>query len=430
MKEKIIEGKIDVNLASIYEKIECGHYEEALSMMNQYKQIATDEELFSLAELYQQLGFSDEGLELIIRLVKKYPTNSSLLLAKSEALIDLGKEEEAISVLYSIEKIDENYVSSLLLLADIYEMQGLTEVSEQKLLEAYGQDPKSHLLSFALAEFYTAEKEPVKAIQFYEEVLKETDTVLDTNIHLQIGKALSECGKYEKALHHFEKGLTKKIELDSLFQAGMTAFYSEKYELAIQYLKELQSLDCEYTTLYYYLAKSYQEIGALKEMKEMVQMGLYYDQHNARLSYLAAEIAHHEADEEKEEEYLQQVLQIEENHHEAFSRLLEMWNEQQAYEKMMKKITTSTEAKEIPLYMWYLARAYVELERYDEALTTFQKAAPFFQEDEGFLGEYAEFLIEEGRREEALTCLKKIVTINPLRTDIFDYIDRIEFDDF
>lgn len=52
MKEKIIEGKIDVNLASIYEKIECGHYEEALSMMNQYKQIATDEELFSLAELY------------------------------------------------------------------------------------------------------------------------------------------------------------------------------------------------------------------------------------------------------------------------------------------------------------------------------------------------------------------------------------------
>ena len=68
---------------------------------------------------------------------------------------------------------------------------------------------------------------------------------------------------------------------------------------------------------------------------------------------------------------------------------------QQAYEKMMKKITTSTEAKEIPLYMWYLARAYVELERYDEALTTFQKAAPFFQEDEGFLGEYAEFLIEE-----------------------------------
>ena len=28
----------------------------------------------------------------------------------------------------------------------------------------------------------------------------------------------------------------------------------------------------------------------------------------------------------KKEEYLQQVLQIEENRHEAFSRLLEMWN--------------------------------------------------------------------------------------------------------
>ena len=47
-----------------------------------------------------------------------------------------GNEEEAILILEKIHEDDPSFPESLLLLADLYQMEGLYEVSEQKLLKA------------------------------------------------------------------------------------------------------------------------------------------------------------------------------------------------------------------------------------------------------------------------------------------------------
>lgn len=419
-----------MKIKQIKKRLDAGQFEEALALITENKNEATDKELYDIAEIYQQLGFPNEALAIIEKLMNDYPEDTSLVLAYSEILMDIDREEEAIQILYQIGEDDENYVAALLLLADLYEMQGLTEVSEQKLLEAFAKQPSNHLLSFALGEFYYAEKDAKKAIYYYEQALEKETVILETSIHVQLGKALSECGKYEEALEHFEQGIKDKVDLDSLFSAGMTAFYAQKYEVAIRYLEELKQLDHEYTTLYYFLAKSYQEIGALQEAEENIEKGLYFDKHNPYLYYLAAELAYKKGNMEEEKEYLLQVLQIEEHHYDAFLRLLEMFFETGEYERIIEWASRVDDTKEFPMYQWYLARAYRELERYEEAAESFEKVKATFDKDETFLEEYASFLMEEGRREEALGCLKKIITINPARTDIFDQMDRLEFDDF
>ncbi len=66
----------------------------------------------------------------------------------------MDKEEEALELLIDIEEDDPYYVCACLLMADLYQMQGLDEVSERKLLKAYEKMPDEPLVQFALAELY------------------------------------------------------------------------------------------------------------------------------------------------------------------------------------------------------------------------------------------------------------------------------------
>ena len=66
---------------------------------------------------------------------------------------------------------DPNYPEALLLLADLFQMEGLYEVSEQKLLEAKKLLPNEGVIDFALGELYSEEGKFIEAIRCYEIVL-------------------------------------------------------------------------------------------------------------------------------------------------------------------------------------------------------------------------------------------------------------------
>ena len=104
------------------------------------------------------------------------------------------------------------YVSALALKADLYQMEGLTDVAREKLLEArsYSNDP---LLIFGLAELDSELGNDLEAIQGYAQL--DNRAIYDQtgiSTYQRIGLAYARLGKFESAVEFLEKAL----ELDMM----------------------------------------------------------------------------------------------------------------------------------------------------------------------------------------------------------------------
>ena len=83
----------------------------------------------------------------------------------AETFIEQGNEEQAILELEKIRVDDPSFPESFLLLADLYQMEGLYEVSEQKLLKAKELYQMKVSLILLLAELYSEEGKFSEAIK-------------------------------------------------------------------------------------------------------------------------------------------------------------------------------------------------------------------------------------------------------------------------
>ena len=101
----------------------------------------------------------------------------------------------------------------MLLLADLYQMEGLYEVSEKKLLKAKSLLPNEVIIDFALGELYAEEGKFVQAIKCYENVLKNENEIAGVNVNQRIADAISAGGAFEEALPFYEKALQIKGNL-------------------------------------------------------------------------------------------------------------------------------------------------------------------------------------------------------------------------
>lgn len=114
--------------------IEALHNEDlegAHALLDQAIENDSDEEHFDLAEQLLQLGFLDEAEALYGTLLINYPGEGELLVALAEISVDRDDEDTALAYLEQVHPEDENYPRALLVLADLYQSQGLFEVTEQ-----------------------------------------------------------------------------------------------------------------------------------------------------------------------------------------------------------------------------------------------------------------------------------------------------------
>src|SRR5699024_4954966 len=123
-------------LEEIMQLMEIGEVDNALQLLTEYLKTATDDEKFTVSELYAQFGFFEEAVEILNELLKKYGQEGQIITKLAELYIELEKDDLAIELLNSVPEDDPFYVPTLLNLADLYEAQGLFEVSEQKLFAA------------------------------------------------------------------------------------------------------------------------------------------------------------------------------------------------------------------------------------------------------------------------------------------------------
>jgi tetratricopeptide (TPR) repeat protein len=405
--------------------VEHGDVEKGMSLLEQLAQNANDAEQFEIAEVYLDWGHTSKAMDMLNNLLKKYPGEGELLVSIAECCLDEGMDEEAISYLEQVDENDEEYLRALILQADLYEGMGLTEVAERKLKDAHERDTDHPILSYALGDFYLRQGKFDSSLPLFQKAIDKNAEIED--LPLRYAEALSRAGKFEEALPLYRKGLDHHKDLYSLFGHGVTAFKAGEFKEAISALEELKDMDPDYTTLYSVLSESYEEEGALDEAYQVIQDGLKRDEHNENIYLQAARLAYKMHYPEQGEEWVKKALELNPALIEPLLRLGDQYLREERFGDIISLYKPLTETKEeIPLMYWHLATANKETEDFKEALKWYEKAALLFKDDPVFLEEYAYFLLEEGKQEEAKKVMKVMLTMNPERADIEEVLNRLE----
>jgi len=418
---------LNSSLQEAIKLVEAGETEKGLQTLAQAEKHLHDEEKAQAAQLYYDWGDIDKARNLISDLHDLYPEETGITCFYAELLIDSDEEEKAIAVLETIPEDDDAYPESLLLMADLYQMQGLFEVSEQKLLKAKELLPHEAVIDFALGELYFSQGLSKKAADYFYKVADQQNEIGGVNVYQRLAESLSTAGEFEDALEWYEKAVKDQVDPNTLFGYGFTAMRAGRTKTAIQQLSELKDIDPSYSSLYMPLAKSYEEEGLYHEALEVVKEGIKVDEYNKELYLYGAKIDLKNGHSEDAKKLLQEALALDPGYIEAVQTLLAIYLNEELFDEILDVIKeVKSFGEEDPKWNWYAASASVGREEYDEAAEYFKLALPDFDEERDFLYEYASFLLEEGRQKEALPLLRKVLQKDGTNEEIEETILRIE----
>ncbi|AIS60324.1 tetratricopeptide repeat protein [Listeria ivanovii] len=390
-------------------------------------QAGTDEEQFFLAEELFALGFLDETEDLYELLLAKYKDEGELLVRAAEVALEKDDMDSAQDYLEKVNKEDEVYVESLLVLADLYQMQGLFEVSEQKLLEAKQIAPNEPIIDFALGEYYLSQARFASAVQSYETAVEAGLTIISNgavSVYERIAEAFSASGAFEEALPYYERALEDKESVDTLFGMGLTAYQAKEYTKAIHALEHLREHDPSYTTLYSYLAKSYVENGEPEKAIAVLRDGLTQDEYNKEMFLEAGKLAVTLRLPEEAEEFYRQAIVLDEEFSEAIMQLNKLLLARENYEGVIELVEgLGEEVISEPQIFWDISVAYQETEQYNKAKANYELAYPHFTNNPTFLKEYGLFLREEGEYVKSEQILRSYLELEPEDTEILSLFE-------
>ncbi|CDQ39813.1 tetratricopeptide repeat protein [Virgibacillus salexigens] len=409
--------------------MEAKQSEKAIELLEDYLPMADEEERYTIAELFIQWGYLHEAKALMEELVQQYPNEGELKVTLADIYTELEEDEAAIQLLNEInDEEDPAYVQTLIQLADLYQAQGLFEVSEQKLLAAKQAEPNEPIIDFALGELYFSTGDYLKATTYYEKILSRTKEIANISINDRLAEAYAESGEFELALTYYQDEDSENP--DSLFKYGFTAYQAGRSDIARKAWEHVIEIDTYYHTVYYQLARVYEEEGLLEKAYDTALKGIKVDEFNKELFFMVGTLAHQLDKDEESEKYIREAVAIDPDFKEAILFLIELLKNKSDFKGIIDLIIEIKHTgADDPLYEWELARAYNETESFKDALKHYHAAYNNLKDDSDFLKEYGYFLTEEGRIQEAIPVFEKYLEQQPTDDDISEFVHRLKQSD-
>jgi tetratricopeptide (TPR) repeat protein len=413
----------------ILDMLENGLHKEAMNEYNEVLNNGSHDEQFVLGEELFQYGFLEEAKSLFENLLKIYPDEGELIILLGEVLIESGDEEQAILILEQISEGDSSFGQAMLLLADLYQLQGLYEVSERKLLKAKEALPNEFIIDFALGELYGEQGEITKALSAYETVLAECNEIAGVNINQRIGELLSTSGAFEEALPFYGKALEQNFEINTLFGFAFTALQGGYSRTAIEKFLELKELDPEYHSLYLQLATAYEREGELQNSFDVLIQGIKQDEFNKELYFQGGKTALKLGNAEKAIQLFREALALDPGYIDAALSLNKLFLQNEKYEDVLELIAALEKYDvEEPMLLWDAAVAFHKIEKYSLASDKYESAYTFFKNNESFLTDYGYFLMEEGKFKQAAEVFKQLLLNDPTNEEYLDLLERLDLE--
>ncbi|VPO48625.1 TPR domain protein [Streptococcus pneumoniae] len=351
--------------------------------------------LYELATYLEGIGFYPQAKEIYLKIVEDFPeVHLNLAAIASED----GQIEEAFTYLEEIQADSDWYVSSLALKADLYQLEGLTDVAREKLLEAltYSEDS---LLMLGLAELDSELENYQAAIQAYAQ-LDNRSIYEQTGIstYQRIGFAYAQLGKFETATEFLEKAL--ELEYDDLtaFELASLYFDQEEYQKATLYFKQLDTISPDFEGYEYGYSQALHKEHQVQEALRIAKQGLEKNPFETRLLLAASQFSYELHDASGAENYLLAAKEDAEDTEEILLRLATIYLKQESYEDILD---LQSEEPENLLTKWMIARSYQEMDDLDTAYEHYQELTGDLKDNPEFLEHYIYLLRELGHFEEA-----------------------------
>ena len=408
-----------------------GQLEDAKKSFASSLRYDDDDTVYSLAEELYGLGFSSQAKRAYQKLLEKYPDEDQLRTALADIAIDEDKTDEAIAYLAEISPESNAYIESLLVLADLYQSEGLNEAAEAKLREAYDLAPEESIIKFALAEFYFATGQYNTAIPFYRELLQAGERRFSgLDIASRIGVAYALVGNFKNALGYLEQIKTTDLTPDVRFQLGMTyAADPETADKAIDALEELQEIDPSYAGLYEPLGQLYEDTNDQEQALITYQAGIAVDAFNTTLYQRAAAVAQIQGEDEEADRIYREAL---ENNPEdltltiGYSNLLVAMGDHVGNINLLNEFLADDDAEADPQLYWNLAQSYTALEDFEMATKYWNAALPFFLDNINFLKPAYFYFREEGETALAEEALFNYTQLAPNDLEMAELYDQLK----
>ena len=378
-----------------------------------------DDLLLELAYYLEGIGFYPQARQIYEKLAPIFPeVNLNLASIASED----GQIEEAFAYLEEIQPNSDSYVSALVLKADFYQMEGLTDVAREKLLEALNcsDDP---LLIFGLAELDSELGNDLEAIKGYAQ-LDNREIYEQTGIstYQRIGTAYARLGKFESAIEFLEKALELDYEDQTAFELASLYFDQEEYQKAVLYFKQLDTISPDFEGYEYGYSQALHKEHQTEQALLIAQQGLEKNPFETRLLLLASQLSYELHQPEQAEAYLLQAQEDAEDQEEILLRLATMYQEQERYEDIL---ALEVYEPENLLTKWMIARSYQETEDLDVAYESYQALVSELKENPEFLEQYIHLLRELGRFEEAKEQIQQYLKLVPDDIQMQDLYERL-----
>lgn len=372
--------------------------DEVQKQINQSIQLSkeeqNEEDLYELALSFFNIGFLKEAL-FIAEQGKDYFGYDEWYILIAEIKIDNDEVDEALEILLSISKESNMYVSALLTMADIYQLQQLYDVALYKLDLAKAIVNDEPMIDLGRAQLYYLMGEYSPALSIYEKLLDHMD-MDQVVLYKHMAKVLIALGEFENAITYLDKLQQDEHDSDSLFTLALSYYQIEEYNRAISNFQQLLLLDPDYQSANYYLAQSYLKVQQLEKARALLEKAIEDNPYDEKC-YMVLFNIYMQVDKEKLINLFEKVSDYLSDNISLMLLYVQYLSSIENYEKIISFLLTKIEEDyEERAFYWELAKAYRQLEQDDSARHYYQLAEQLYENDYQFNRDYAEYLQEIG----------------------------------
>ncbi|HFH9922440.1 TPA: tetratricopeptide repeat protein [Streptococcus suis] len=366
-----------------------------------------EETLLALAAYLESIGFLPQAAEIYGKLQSQYP---EVAINLAQIAFEDGLVEEAFGYLEAIPERHPAYLEALLVKADLYQAEGLSDVAREKLLEA------SHLsdepiITFGLAELDMELENFKEAVSLYAQLdNREIYELTGVSTYQRIGLAYASLGKFEAAVEFLEKAVELEYDDQTVFELAALLFEQEEYQKANLYFKQLDTINPDFEGYEYAYGQSLHAEHQLEAALAMTQQGLAKNDFDANLLLQASQYAYELHDEAAAEDFLLRAREVIDDENEVALRLTNLYLEQERYEEVLPFLTDDLDNV---LARWNIAKAYMALEEVEQALAIFDDLVADLADNPEFLADYVEALRLMGRAEDARVQVGRYLSLVP-----------------
>ncbi|MDN6069976.1 MAG: tetratricopeptide repeat protein [Lactococcus plantarum] len=368
--------------------------------------------LADLAEYLAMMGFSQESRQVYDKLTNEQLDQTDIILNLAEMKIDDGDLEGALALLYQVDAADENYVAALVMIADIYQLDGVWEAALEKLQEARSLTD-SPLVVFAIAELYYNQSNWQEAINYFAKLSqRDIFDLTKVSTYQRIGTAYASLGEFENAEKFLEKSLELAHDDTVLFELAQINAVLGENTRAISFFKQLDALAPDFEGYAYPYAQALIAENEFDQAFDVAKTGLSKNPTDVPLLHLTSRIAYALHDQDAAENYLIQALDIADLHDETVFLLSNLYLLEEDFDAVINLETLLDDYH--ALAKWNIAKAYQAQEADEKALAIYDELAQSVLADNPeFLLEYAHLLIRNARNKDAKLSLKQYLAIVP-----------------